>query len=134
MKLLVDTNIFLEILLDQEKAEEAKSLLRSTDHHEFFTTDFTIHSIGLKLFQGGRHTVFLSFLRDMVATGVLQVLWLAAPELQRVVELGQTSGLDFDDAYQCAAAEKHDLTVVSFDDDFDHTDRGRKTPADVLGG
>ena len=30
-------------------------------------------------------------------------------------------------------AEKHDLTLVSFDADFDRTDRGRKTPADILG-
>jgi hypothetical protein len=41
--------------------------------------------------------------------------------------------LDFDDAYQYVAAEKHDLTLVSFDADFDRTDRGRKTPADILG-
>jgi hypothetical protein len=41
--------------------------------------------------------------------------------------------LDFDDAYQYVAAEKHDLTLVSFDADFDRTDRGRKTPVDVLG-
>jgi hypothetical protein len=40
--------------------------------------------------------------------------------------------LDFDDAYQYVAAEKHDLTLVSLDADFDRTERGRKTPADVL--
>ena len=41
-------------------------------------------------------------------------------------------GLDFDDAYQYVAAETHNLTLVSFDADFDRTERGRKTPADVL--
>ena len=40
--------------------------------------------------------------------------------------------LDFDDAYQYTAAEKHDLTIVSFDADFDRTKRGRKTPWEVL--
>jgi len=30
------------------------------------------------------------------------------------------------------AAEKHDLTLVSFDTDFDRTERGRKTPAEAL--
>jgi predicted nucleic acid-binding protein len=29
-------------------------------------------------------------------------------------------------------AEKHDLTIVSFDHDFDRTERGRKTPKEVL--
>lgn len=41
-------------------------------------------------------------------------------------------GLDFDDAYQYAVAEKHNLTLVSFDKDFDRTERGRKTPAEIL--
>ena len=40
--------------------------------------------------------------------------------------------LDFDDAYQYTLAEKHDLSLVSFDKDFDKTERGRKTPIEVL--
>jgi len=40
-------------------------------------------------------------------------------------------GLDFDDAYQYTAAEKYNLTLLSFDTDFDRTARGRKTPATV---
>ncbi|MFA6372325.1 MAG: hypothetical protein WCW68_06850 [Methanothrix sp.] len=42
--------------------------------------------------------------------------------------------LDFDDAYQYVAAERNDLVLVSFDADFDKTDMGRKTPADILDG
>jgi len=37
------------------------------------------------------------------------------------------------DAYQYVAAGKHNLTLVSLDADFDRTERGRKTPAEVLG-
>jgi len=40
-------------------------------------------------------------------------------------------GFDFDDAYQYSAAEKYNLTIVSFDSDFDRTPRGRKTPAEI---
>jgi len=36
MRLLLDTNIFLEIILGQEKAAEAQALLSRTDKHEFF--------------------------------------------------------------------------------------------------
>src|SRR5450759_4180602 len=39
--------------------------------------------------------------------------------------------LDFDDAYQYCSAEKYHLTLVSFDGDFDRTDRGRMTPEHV---
>jgi len=42
--------------------------------------------------------------------------------------------LDFDDAYQYAAAEKYILTLVSHDRDFDGTELGRTTPAKVLDG
>jgi predicted nucleic acid-binding protein len=39
---------------------------------------------------------------------------------------------DFDNAYQCVVAEKCNLVLVSFDSDYDHTERGRKTPAEAL--
>ena len=41
-------------------------------------------------------------------------------------------GLDFDDAFQYVAAERFDLQLVSFDADFDHTPRGRMTPAQAM--
>lgn len=37
-----------------------------------------------------------------------------------------------DDAYQYVTADKHNLVIVSFDADFDRTERGRKTPQAVL--
>lgn len=41
--------------------------------------------------------------------------------------------LDFDDAYQYVAAELHNLTLVSFDPDFDRTPRRRLDPLAALG-
>ena len=40
--------------------------------------------------------------------------------------------LDFDDAYQYAVAERYDLTIVSFDHDFDQTKKGRVLPKDLF--
>jgi hypothetical protein len=57
---------------------------------------------------------------------------LSPHELDTVLDIADRFSLDFDDAYQYAAAEKYDLTVVSFDADFDRTERGRKTPEAVL--
>jgi len=42
-----------------------------------------------------------------------------------VADYANSFGLDFDDAYQYALAVKYDLTIVSFDSDFDRTTRGR---------
>ncbi|MEJ7616484.1 MAG: hypothetical protein WKF30_05830 [Pyrinomonadaceae bacterium] len=40
MKLLIDTNIFLEVLLEQAREDEAKNFLAKADVHEFFISDF----------------------------------------------------------------------------------------------
>ena len=66
MRLLLDTNIFLEVILDQERAEEARTLLSKVEEHEFFLSDYSLHSIGLLLFRRGQHEIFRQFLIDMI--------------------------------------------------------------------
>ena len=112
---LIDTNIFLEILLGQEKKETAKQFLNS-HRGELFISDFTLHSIGVILFRLGRPEVFLDFLRDTLPN--VEVATLPESEYQRVVEYHMKYGLDFDDAYQCAVAVSKGLTVVTMDEDF----------------
>ena len=53
---------------------------------------------------------------------------LSEEDMGSVINAAQRFTLDFDDAYQYVIAEKYDLTLVSFDSDFDRTERGRKTP------
>jgi predicted nucleic acid-binding protein len=45
-----------------------------------------------------------------------------------LMKVSKQFNLDFDDAYQYAVAEKHGLQVMSFDTDFDRTEKGRKMP------
>ncbi len=78
---LIDTNIWLERLLDQERSSEVGSFLDRMSSNHLFITDFSFHS---------------------------------------------------DDTYQYTAAEKYTLTLVSFDSDFDRTERGRKMPGEVV--
>ena len=132
MRLLVDTNIILEVILEQAKASEARALLAKSDEHEFFLSDFSLHSIGLLLFRRKEHRLFRQFLNDIVLHAGTRVASLPAEAMESVTETAQTFNLDFDDAYQHAVAEKYNLTLVSFDTDFDRTRRGRKTPAEVL--
>jgi hypothetical protein len=42
---LIDTNIFLEALLEQEKCAEVKSFLTTADFDKLFMTDLSLHSI-----------------------------------------------------------------------------------------
>jgi predicted nucleic acid-binding protein len=48
------------------------------------------------------------------------------------VSASKNFNLDFDDAYQYAVAEKHGLNIVSFDADFDRTEKKRKVPGQEL--
>lgn len=52
--------------------------------------------------------------------------------MERLEQVSKTFNLDFDDAYQYVIAEKFGLVLVSFDTDFDRTDRKRIIPADIL--
>ena len=131
MRVLIDTSILLEVILEQEKANEARDLLSKTEEHDFFLTVFSVHSIGILLFRRTQHDVFRVFLEDTLSKAGTALVRLSVDEMHTVSEAAQRFRLDFDDAYQYVAAEKHGLTIVSFDADFDRTPRGRKTPAQI---
>jgi hypothetical protein len=132
MKLLIDTNIFLEIILEQEKAVDAKALLESAGEHDLFISDYSLHSIGLLLFRRKQHDIFQKFIQDITANAGISVLSAGVDDMDIIVAVSKRHNLDFDDAYQYGLAEKNGLTLVSFDSDFDRTERGRKTPAEIL--
>jgi len=133
MRLFVDTNIFLEVILGQEKAEEAKEFLSKTEKHEFFISDYTFHSIGLLLFRRKQHNAFKQFITDMIFNAGVRISTLSAEDMKEVIKVAQKFNLDFDDAYQYTVAEKLDLEIVSFDSDFDRTEKGRKIPEQIKG-
>jgi predicted nucleic acid-binding protein len=76
--------------------------------------------------------VLLDFVQDAFIDGAVVLIHLDPQDTQFLTHIIDKFGLDFDDAYQYVAAEKYDLTIVSFDRDFDHTERGKRTPAQVL--
>ena len=131
MKLLLDTNIFLEVLLEQARASDAMALLAKTDAHNFLISDLSLHSIGIILLRRNKSDAFRRFLSDMVIDAGTAVARLNPDEMGTVADHAQTFNLDFDDAYQYSLADKYDLTIVSFDTDFDRTTRGRSQPSTI---
>ena len=129
---LVDTNVWLECLLDQARSEEVGDFLARMPSERLFITDFTFHSIGVILGRLKRPRVLLRFVEDVFVDGAVGLIRLAPEDTERLTCVMEQSGLDFDDAYQYVAAEKYDLTLVSFDSDFDHVERGRKAPREVV--
>jgi len=43
-------------------------------------------------------------------------------------------GLDFDDAYQLTISQKYDMTIVTFDNDFNVEGINKSTPEDLIQG
>ena len=134
MRLLVDANIFLEVILDRKRADKARSILAATDRHELFISDFSLHSIGVILFRLKRHELFQRFISDMILGAGTIVLPLSAENMLDMADVARTFSLDSDDAYQYVVAQDYQLTTVSFGSDLDRTDLGRNTSAEVLKG
>ena len=129
---LVDTNVWLERLLDQERSEEVGRFLDQTPPAQYCLTEFAFYSIGITLIRLAKKDLLLKFARDTISDLTVSLVRLGPEDIGRIVAATERFKLDFDDAYQYVAAEKHDLTLVSFDADFDRTGRGRKTPTEAL--
>lgn len=129
MLFLVDTNIWLELLLSQQRAPEVRRLFEEREGSDFAITEFSLYSIGIILTRLGKDEAFAKFRVDAFEQAGTRLLRLNPSELGDLLSTRQQFGLDFDDAYQYAAAQKYDLILLSFDTDFDRTARGRKTPA-----
>ena len=129
---LIDTNIWLERLLDQQQSDIVGQFLSNIPSAQLAITNFTLHSIALALTRRQLYSPFENFLQDVFVEGEVGLLTLSPQEIPTVLATIQSQSLDYDDAYQYVAAEHFQLTLVSFDSDFDRTPRGRKTPMDIL--
>jgi predicted nucleic acid-binding protein len=133
MTYLLDSNVWLELLFEQERAEDVRRFLETVPMAQIAISEFSVYSIGIALARNGLEKAFIQFVSDTLEGTALARIRLDTLDLKEVMKVRKRFKLDFDDAYQYVAADKHDLTLVSFDTDFDRTDCGRKTPADVLG-
>jgi predicted nucleic acid-binding protein len=128
---LVDTNVWLERLLDQTRANEVGHFLDRISSERLFITDFAFHSVGVVMVRLDRKDGLSRFVQDTLIDGAVSLIHLEPEDTQHLLRIIEQFGFDFDDAYQYSAAEKYNLTIVSFDSDFDRTPRGRKTPAEI---
>ncbi|MBK8808741.1 MAG: type II toxin-antitoxin system VapC family toxin [Bacteroidales bacterium] len=129
---LVDTNVWLERLLDQEKSEIAAVFFDTIPANKLFVSDFSIHSIGVILARLKKFDVFVKFIDDLFVNGQLEQLSLDATDLLDVIHNIQKFKLDFDDSYQFSIAQKFDLTIVTFDKDFNIKGIRKNSPDEIL--
>lgn len=131
MKYLVDTNIFLEVFLQQQNNSQAYKFFDNAQPESIYISKFSFHSILVILNRKNLQTQCLYFLEKFIPD--INIVELNNNELidlqKRVIT---NTGLDFDDAYQYLCARNHDLQLVSFDKDFDKTDLKRIEPSEIL--
>lgn len=129
---LIDTNVWLERLLNQKKSEEVRQLIDNMPAEKLYITDFAFHSIGVILCKLSETETIRKFVQDIFIDGDVNYIHLQPEDTTHLIDIMKQFKLDFDDAYQYVTAEKYGLTLVSFDTDFDRTERGRKTPAEII--
>lgn len=109
--LLVDTNVFLEILLQQERSELCKRFI-TNNLENICISDFTLHSIGVITFRKGQAELFTRFTQEVLPS--VSVLTLPKGNYAQLDAIKQSFRLDFDDAYQYSLAKSYDLKLVTF--------------------
>ncbi len=112
---LIDTNIFLEILLEQAKKETCKHFL-ANHSGKLKISDFSLHSIGVILFRSGKTDVFEMFVRDVLPN--VTIVTLSTPGYDSLPQEADRKKMDFDDTYQWKIAEENVFTLVTMDQDF----------------
>ncbi len=131
---LIDTNIWLELLLEQDRADEVRRFLDAMPSDQIGISHFSLHSIGVILGRYGRRAALVQFVHDLFVVGMVQMVTLPPDAFEAISGAMEAHRLDFDDAYQYVAALQSGADLVSFDMDFDRTDLRRRTPSEALAG
>jgi len=126
---LIDTNIFLEVLLAREKKEDCKRSLRllRDGEEKAIVTDFAVHSI-IVVMDGLNE--LRSFLLSLIAYTGLQIRHTTLSEEVGATELALNLNLDMDDAIQYSTALDAKVSaIVSYDRHFDGLEVPRIEPS-----
>jgi predicted nucleic acid-binding protein len=115
MSFLVDTNVFLEILLNQPGRAKCEQFLQQNTG-ALAIADFSLHSIGVIALRRQQAGLFADFLSDSLPN--LELLHLDRIGYPAVARAAQLFDLDFDDAYQFTVAKAHGLVIVTQDQHF----------------
>jgi len=113
---LIDTNVFLEILLKQDKSEISKNFL-DKNKGSLKITDFSLHSIGLILLRNNKVAELQRFIIDVLPK--INILTLPLDKYKDLIFAAKNYNLDFDDAYQYLIAKTFGLEFVTMDKDFE---------------
>jgi uncharacterized protein len=132
VRYLVDTNIWLESLLNQDKSDIVFKFLDTIPLDQIFISDFALHSIGVIMSRLNKLDILDKFVNDLFFNGLIEQLSLDPNDFTDIISNIKKYKLDFDDAYQLTISLKYDMTVVTFDKDFNIQGINKKSPGEIL--
>ncbi len=132
VRYLFDTNVWLERLLDQDKSEIVFKILNSITLEQVFISDFALHSIGVILSRLKKLDILDKFINDLFFNGQIEQLSLEPADFHDVISNIEKHKLDFDDSYQVTISQKYELTIVTFDKDFNIDGIDKLTPEELI--
>ena len=117
---LIDTNIFLEILLEQDNADKCTEFFETAAKQQTtcLVTSYSIHSIETILSNLKRFPALIGFLEDLLDNQWIRPYHTTPEEELSVIRSLPTTGLDFDDGLQYHVAKKFNATIVTYDRHF----------------
>lgn len=132
--MLIDTNIFLEILFKQERMLECANLLDAIKENliseKIYITRFSLGAIEASVRK--KHIGFIRELLLLIYEGKILIPKLDISDDLMINSVREDLGLDFDDATQFVAAQKTATYLVTFDQDFENKPIQIKTPKQIL--
>jgi len=134
---LIDTNIFLEVLLGRRRKKECKRFLREIRDGKLraFFTDFSVHSIIVIMSSFNRLDGLKKFLRSLRGYKGLSVYNTSLGDEVRAIENCKKLNLSVEDSIQYTVARKLGVTaIISYDKHFDGLDIPRLEPSNVVKG
>ena len=75
---LIDTNVWLELLLEQDKAGDVRQFLQAIEGRLLAITDFSVYSIGIILTRLKKDVLFEDFLSDTIEDSGVKRIYLVS--------------------------------------------------------
>ena len=135
MSYLIDTNIFLEILLEQKKADTCRRLLDKfyEENKPVIVSLFTVHSVLINLIDRRKFEQAEQFITKIKKSEHILVYRDSIEDHFEIISVCNETKLDFDDGMQYYITKKAGcLAIISYDSDFDDLDIKRITPEELL--
>ncbi len=134
---LIDSNIFLELILGRKHALDCQKLFEKIEEKKLVAvcSHFSVFSICIYLTKNHKVGAAKKFLEYVFSLDGLKVVNTTVQDDLKIIELMEKTGLDFDDCLQYyVALETNCLGIISFDKDFKKTKLNAFFPAQVLEG